>query len=143
MNHFIFAILCMATFGLATPVYAAEHDHDAHSHHEKTAETATKPATSDETDVKAYSPSVCLVSDEKLGSMGDPIALTHNKQEIKLCCDACIDSFKEKPDEFLDKLAKLEATAKDDKAEPKTTTGADQHRGHHKHGEHDHGKHDH
>ncbi len=53
----------------------------------------------------AYPLDVCLVSDEKLGSMGDPVVINHEGREIKFCCDSCIPKFKEDPEKYLSKLS--------------------------------------
>jgi hypothetical protein len=57
-----------------------------------------------ETKAKAYPLKTCLVSDEDLGSMGDPYVFTHEGQEIKLCCKSCQKDFKKTPAKFLKKL---------------------------------------
>ncbi len=57
--------------------------------------TATKP----------YPLNVCIVSGEKLGSMGDPIVVVHQGQEVKLCCKSCKPDFEKEPAKFLAKLA--------------------------------------
>jgi hypothetical protein len=54
---------------------------------------------------KAYPLEVCLVSGEKLGSMGEPVVLVHQGQEIKLCCKSCKPDFEKEPAKFLGKLA--------------------------------------
>lgn len=55
-------------------------------------------------EVKPYTLDVCLVSGEKLGSMGEPTSLVHEGQEIKFCCDSCEPKFKKDPSKFLSKL---------------------------------------
>jgi hypothetical protein len=55
---------------------------------------------------KAYPLKTCLVSDEELGSMGDPFVFTHEGQEVKLCCKSCQKDFKKNPAKFLKKLEK-------------------------------------
>lgn len=55
---------------------------------------------------KPYPLKTCLVSDEDLGSMGDPFVFTHEGQEIKLCCKSCQKDFKKTPAKFLKKLDK-------------------------------------
>ena len=64
----------------------------------------------DKTDskVKAYPLKKCIVSDEDLGSMGEPFVFTHNGQEIKLCCKSCQKDFKKEPAKFLKKLEKTD-----------------------------------
>lgn len=54
--------------------------------------------------VKPYILDVCLVSGEKLGSMGEPTSLVHEGQEIKFCCDSCEPKFKKDPAKYLSKL---------------------------------------
>jgi len=39
----------------------------------------------------------CLVSDEALGSMGDPIELVHQGRLVRLCCKGCVKTFKKDP----------------------------------------------
>jgi hypothetical protein len=55
--------------------------------------------------VKPYPLKVCLVSDEPLGSMGDPVVLVHEGQEVKFCCEGCAGPFKKDPAKYLAKLA--------------------------------------
>ncbi len=61
------------------------------------------PATSDAA-VKPYPLDVCIVSGEKLGSMGEPVAIVHEGQEIKFCCDSCPPKFEKDPAKYLGKL---------------------------------------
>lgn len=65
---------------------------------------STSATSTAETSVKPYSLETCLVSGEKLGSMGDPVAITHEGQEIKFCCDSCVPKFKKDPAKYLSKL---------------------------------------
>mgnify|MGYP000194558028 CR=1 FL=1 len=51
-----------------------------------------------------YSLDTCLVSGEKLGSMGDPVVIQHEGHEIKFCCDSCVPKFKKEPASYLEKL---------------------------------------
>ncbi|MCB1207506.1 MAG: hypothetical protein KDN18_24860 [Verrucomicrobiae bacterium] len=46
----------------------------------------------------------CVVSGEALGSMGDPVVLTHEGREVRLCCDSCIPKFNADPAKYLEKL---------------------------------------
>ena len=57
---------------------------------------------------KAYPLKTCIVSDEDLGSMGDPFVFTHEGQEIKLCCKSCQKDFKKEPSKYLKKLEKAD-----------------------------------
>lgn len=59
-----------------------------------------------ETAAKPYPLDVCLVSGEKLGSMGEPVVMMHEGQEIKFCCDSCVPKFQKDPGNYLPKLQK-------------------------------------
>lgn len=55
-------------------------------------------------DAKPYPLKTCIVSDEKLGSMGDPIVEVYNGQQIKFCCKSCMADFKKEPQKYLAKI---------------------------------------
>ena len=65
---------------------------------------ATPAATAD-----TYPLSVCVVSGEKLGGMGDVVSIQHEGREVRFCCKDCIAEFKKDPKPF---LAKLDAAKK-------------------------------
>ena len=54
--------------------------------------------------VKPYTRDTCLVSGNKLGSMGDPVSIVHESQEVKFCCRPCVAKFKAKPEKYLAKM---------------------------------------
>jgi hypothetical protein len=54
--------------------------------------------------VKPYKAETCLVSDEKLGDMGEPYVLIRKGQEIKLCCKGCLKEFNKDQAAYLKKL---------------------------------------
>ena len=62
-----------------------------------------------EAGAKAYPLSTCIVTDEKLGEMGDPFVFVHQGQEIKLCCKSCKKKFDKAPETYLKKLAQAPA----------------------------------
>jgi YHS domain-containing protein len=64
-------------------------------------EAAAKVAT---TAVKPYPLDVCIVSGEKLDSMGKPISLVYQGQEYKFCCNDCPTAFKKDPQKYVTKL---------------------------------------
>ncbi len=73
---------------------------------------AAKPAagqTATAADLKPYPLDFCVVSDEKLGSMGKPYVINYEGREIKFCCDGCEEDFRKEPEKF---LAKIDAAAK-------------------------------
>lgn len=55
-----------------------------------------------------YPLDVCVVTGQKLGSMGDPIVITHEGREVRFCCGGCVAKFKAEPAKY---LAKLDAAA--------------------------------
>ncbi len=57
---------------------------------------------------KPYPLKTCVVSDEKLGEMGDPYVFTEKGQEIKLCCKSCLKDFKKDPAKYLKKVEAAE-----------------------------------
>ena len=69
-------------------------------------------------EVKPYSSDICIVSDNKLGSMGKPVTIVHNGQEVKFCCKPCVAKFNRNPEKYLKKIAPKEEAAPK-KEEPK------------------------
>jgi hypothetical protein len=63
--------------------------------------TATTAASGD---AKPYIRNTCIVSDNKLGSMGTPITKVYADQEVKFCCKPCIAKFEKDPQKYLAKL---------------------------------------
>ncbi|MBB5353779.1 YHS domain-containing protein [Haloferula luteola] len=57
---------------------------------------------------KPYPLKVCLVSGEELGTMGEPVVIVHEGQQIQFCCSHCVPEFKEDPAKFLAKLEELD-----------------------------------
>lgn len=56
-----------------------------------------------------YPLTTCLVSDEKLGGMGDPIEYVHKEQGkpdrlVRFCCKDCVADFQKEPAKYLKKL---------------------------------------
>lgn len=46
----------------------------------------------------------CVVSDEALGSMGDPVELVLNSRLVRLCCKGCVKTFMKSPEKFMAKV---------------------------------------
>lgn len=62
-----------------------------------------------EKQIKEYPLKFCLVSDNKLGSMGKVYRFVHQeKQEVLLCCKPCLKKFNKYPDKYLEKLAEAQ-----------------------------------
>lgn len=96
-----------------------KHDHAGDDHaghdHGKTGETAKTPAAPSQPVIekptaeqlaaaKPYPLETCLVSGEKLGSMGEPPVMIVNGQQIKLCCKSCLKDFKRESAKYLEKI---------------------------------------
>lgn len=56
--------------------------------------------------VKPYTSDICIVTDNKLGSMGRVITKTHKDQQVKFCCKPCVKKFDRNPEKYLSKLKK-------------------------------------
>ena len=54
----------------------------------------------------SYPLDTCIVSGNRLGSMGDPITKVYDGREVKFCCAPCVEEFEASPKEFLEKLPK-------------------------------------
>jgi hypothetical protein len=70
--------------------------------------TASSPGTASTTaatsSVIPYPLDTCIVTDNRLGSMGRPITKVYQGQEVKFCCAPCVEEFEESPEKFLAKL---------------------------------------
>jgi len=53
---------------------------------------------------KRYPLETCIVSGEKLGGMGKPMAFEYKGQEVKLCCKSCKSKFDKDADALLKKI---------------------------------------
>ena len=87
-------MIALATVALATAVFTGVADD----------KKADKP--------KPYPLKTCVVSDEKLGEMGEPYVFVHEGQEIKLCCKSCQKDFKKDPAKYLKKVSAADKSAK-------------------------------
>lgn len=54
--------------------------------------------------VKPYTSDTCVVTGNKLGSMGAPITKIYGDQEMKFCCKPCVAKFEKNPQRYLAKL---------------------------------------
>jgi YHS domain-containing protein len=61
---------------------------------------------------KPYPLKTCVVTDEKLGGMGDAYVFVYEGREIKLCCKGCLKDFKKEPAKYVKKIEEAEAKAK-------------------------------
>ncbi len=60
-----------------------------------------------------YPLTICVVSGDKLGQMGQPPALNYEGTEVRFCCKDCIKDFNKDPQKYLKRLndAKAAPTA--------------------------------
>ena len=56
--------------------------------------------------VKRYPFDFCIVSNDKLGSLGKPIGFAYKGQEIKVCCRDCKNDFDKDPELYMKRLEK-------------------------------------
>ena len=89
-----------------TSTSAQSEDHTEHQHDGGDQVMAMPSEDGASTEVKPYPLEVCIVSGEKLGSMGEPPKIEHDGQEIKFCCKDCIGTFKDDPDKYMTALSK-------------------------------------
>ena len=52
-----------------------------------------------------YPLTTCVISGEKLGSMGEPFEYTHEGKRVLMCCKSCLKKFLKSPDEYLKKIS--------------------------------------
>ncbi len=72
---------------------------------DKKAEESTTNTEQTETKAKPYPLDHCVVSGEKLGSMGEAHVFVYEGQQIKQCCDNCEPKFRKDPEKYLKKIA--------------------------------------
>jgi len=53
---------------------------------------------------KPYTQDTCLISGEKLGTMGTPYEIVYEGQQIKFCCSHCEPDFRKEPAKYLSQL---------------------------------------
>jgi YHS domain-containing protein len=53
---------------------------------------------------KPYPLATCVVSGEKLGTMGKPFVHNFEGREVQFCCKACLKEFNKDPQKFVKKI---------------------------------------
>lgn len=86
---------------------------------EEDSDTAGLAKLSPEDAESALAQKVCLVSDEPLGSMGAPIKVAVEDQEVWICCEGCRDQLLAKSEDYLAKLNAEDKSAEDKSVEDK------------------------
>lgn len=65
-----------------------------------------------------YPLETCVVTGEKLGSMGNPVDFIYHNRLIRLCCNGCLSAFKSEPDKYLQLLDEAAASKNERSDEP-------------------------
>ena len=58
-----------------------------------------------EAQLASYPVKKCVVSDEPLGDMGEPVNYLYGTKLVRFCCKGCIKDFEKTPDKFVKALA--------------------------------------
>lgn len=61
--------------------------------------------TGSSSEAKTYTLDTCVVSDEKLGSMGEPVVKVYDGQQVKFCCNSCVKDFEKDKTKFIAKIS--------------------------------------
>ena len=69
--------------------------------------TTTTEAATETTD--GYPLTTCVVSGEKLGSMGEPYVHVHEGTTVKFCCKSCLKDFNEDPEKYIAMIKEAKA----------------------------------
>ena len=70
------------------------------------------------TNTDGYPLDTCVVSGEKLGTMGDPFIIKYQQKTVKFCCGSCLKEFNKEPAKYMSILE--EAEKKNKEAEAKS-----------------------
>ena len=81
-----------------------------------------------------YPLATCVVSGERLNGMGDIVVIQHEGQEVRFCCESCIEMFNEDPSKYLAVLNQVAKPDHESEVGDIDGHGTD----HHDHGEHHH-----
>ncbi len=103
-------LLCLllvvaAGCGVSTQTHPpAKEDHGAEPVEPSTMVGESEKADGQAAGASGVTQSVCPVSGEELGSMSEPITVTHAGQTVQLCCKGCVKKFNADPERYLAKL---------------------------------------
>ncbi len=78
--------------------------------------SGSSPSSKSYVNTDGYPLETCLVTGEKLGSMGDPFVFKYQGKTVKFCCSSCIKEFNTDTAKFMNMLdeaqKKKDASAK-------------------------------
>ncbi len=91
----------------STESHVDDHGHGAHSHegHDHQAMEQGLAELSEADRKAAMQQHICPVTEEMLGSMGTPIKVSLENQDVWVCCKGCVKKVTESPKKYLEKLA--------------------------------------
>lgn len=72
--------------------------------HEQQDETSEPETAQSSTSSHPYPLDICIVSGEKLGSMGNPVVKMYDGREVRFCCAACVGKFEANQDDYLGQI---------------------------------------
>lgn len=81
-----------------------EHESDQSSHDAEDTSMEGSHAKTMQSEQSDYPLLKCLVSGEKLGSMGEPVIEIIEGREVRFCCGGCPDKFKAQLAKYFDKM---------------------------------------
>jgi YHS domain-containing protein len=105
---------CIEDFKADPARYLAKLDSPAPTPAPAPAPAAPQPSASIDEQKARYPLTVCAVSGEALGSMGDPFEYVHQEpgqpdRLVRMCCKGCLKTFNKTPAKY---LARIDAAAK-------------------------------
>lgn len=87
----------------------------------------------------AYPLDTCVVSGEKLGTMGEPVDLVAGNRLVRLCCEGCVSTFQKNPTKYMKMIDEAAAGAAPGSSSPSSSGGGSGHKmSHDQHGGHSH-----
>lgn len=94
------SIVVTVTFVACSSSQDGANSHEGHNH-----ATESHGMMNQSEPTKEVAAKMCPVSGEELGSMGEPVKVSHEGHEVKLCCQDCIKQFESDPTKYLAKLS--------------------------------------
>lgn len=90
-KHTVLALALVLT--VAFSAYGQMHEHGKMNPSQKMEKSEMMKAD--------YPLDFCIISGEKLGSMGDPVKYDYKGREIQFCCGGCVAAFEKDPESYL------------------------------------------
>lgn len=97
-------VMVLAAASVAAWACGCEGKDKPAGHDQAKGEHAMKMETGKEGEAAAYPLDYCLVTGEKLGSMGEAVTYVYEGQTFKFCCGGCLSTFKKDPSGWVAKL---------------------------------------